>query len=99
MERWEYIEIRFSDSNYYIYFYPKDKIDPTKLKQSFKNRADIETNQRENSVYLYFGRHGRIGGSDLVLALNILGQGGWEAFAASDSKRGQSVFLKRRLEK
>ncbi|HMR98372.1 MAG TPA: hypothetical protein PKE62_03875 [Anaerolineales bacterium] len=99
MERWEYIEVRFLADIYRIYFYPEDKIDTTKIKQAFKNRGELEIEQQRNSAYLYFGHYGRVEGSDFVLALNILGQGGWEAFAASDSEGRQSVFLKRRIEK
>jgi hypothetical protein len=102
MERWEYIEVRFSRDEQYLYIRPQDKIDHIKIKQALKDQAKVGLDKTANCFFIIFDykiNQDKRWRSNFLLALNILGQSGWEAFSASDSKDGQSIFLKRRIEK
>jgi hypothetical protein len=98
MERWEYIEVRCSRDEHYLYIRPQDKIDHIKIKQALKDQAEVGLDKTANCFFIIF-EYSSYGRRNFLLALNILGQSGWEAFSASDSEDGQSIFLKRRIEK
>lgn len=98
MEGWEYIELRFSADERYIYIYPEDKIDTLKIKQAFKKFPEFKIEKVDDGAFLDFG-YNNATRSGFIVTLNILGHNGWDAFSVSDSEKCQSVFLKRRIEK